>query len=167
MVKFIDRTGQIFEGWLITEYFNNKNLTVQNIETGTIKRGVRLSNILAGGIKDYNQRSVCGVGFIGEGKHLASVKGVTTREYNLWKGMLFRCYGGNKFYAGVTVCDRWHCFQNFADDLPSIPNYAEWLNAGDSERWELDKDGRHTEKVYSLVNCQFLTQAENLALRNY
>ncbi|ELG4511916.1 hypothetical protein RN298_004696 [Salmonella enterica] len=165
MRKAENRVGQIFNGWLVLDYINNKIMTVQNVETGTVKTGMRLSNILAGSIKDYNQKSVCGVGFIGEGKHVPSVNGKLSKEFALWRGMIKRCYGGSKFYADVEVCERWHCFQNFADDLPSLPNYAEWLNA-DGERWELDKDGLSQSRTYSPETCQFLTQAENLAIRN-
>jgi len=46
-----------------------------------------------------------------------------TREYRSWKSMMARCYNerttGYKQYGGrgITVCERWHEFNNFLTDM--------------------------------------------------
>jgi hypothetical protein len=45
-----------------------------------------------------------------------------------------------KGYKGVTVCERWHNFQHFCDDLPKLHGYARKNNPGE---YELDKDFSH------------------------
>lgn len=47
-------------------------------------------------------------------------------EYKIWKGMKNRCYNKNnseyKNYGnrGITVCERWHDFENFVQDMPGF-----------------------------------------------
>ncbi|AUR91911.1 winged helix-turn-helix DNA-binding domain protein [Vibrio phage 1.167.O._10N.261.51.F2] len=116
-----------------------------------------------GSVKDKMSPSVFGVGFFGEGPHKASVRGRTTSAYNCWTNMLERCYSPDHHNyhvyggVGVTVCDEWHNFQNFAewytDNLPNT--YSEW---------HLDKDinsGDSHGMVYSPDYCKFATPQEN------
>jgi hypothetical protein len=66
------------------------------------------------------------VGYIGNGKH-STIENTRshqrTRKFILWHNMLARCYmtvkGKQYFkgYKGVEVCERWHNFQNFCNDL--------------------------------------------------
>lgn len=98
------------------------------------------------------------------------VKSVTTnkKEYFLWQNMLRRCYdpkhvryknyGGN----GVFVCNRWHCFDYFIEDLPKIKGWDEQLFK--NGKLQLDKDylQKHKKiKSYSLKGCIWLSQKEN------
>lgn len=79
-------------------------------------------------------------------------------EYRIWHGMLGRCenpsdkaypnYGGR----GITVCERWHVYENFLADMGRRP----------SEDHSLDR--RENDKGYSPDNCRWATtveQAEN------
>ncbi len=51
-----------------------------------------------------------------------------SRTYHIWQGMKNRCYNtGREEYQrygakGVTVCDRWHKFENFLADMGECPN---------------------------------------------
>ena len=68
---------------------------------------------------------------------------------------------------GVTVCDRWHCFEYFLEDLPLIDGYNNWLN--NRRVYHLDKDLKqigkpYNEKVYSLETCCFLHRSDNCRL---
>lgn len=50
-----------------------------------------------------------------------------TKEYNVWKGMMYRCFNerSNRYknYAerGITVCDDWMSFEGFYADIGDIP----------------------------------------------
>lgn len=81
---------------------------------------------------------------------------------NTWSGMRQRCYNlkthGYKFYGkkGITVCDRWHKFINFYNDLfDSFVLHAE-ENDGDTEIDRIDSKGN-----YCPENCRWLTGGEN------
>lgn len=122
---------------------------------------------------DRNRRSVCGVGYHGYGKYNSYFNGKIRKEYSLWHGMLARCYNknepsymqyGNK---GVTVCDRWHNFQNFCEDIKNLENYEVWKKSRHTKQYELDKDTlqKHiptNKKVYSPSTCIFLDYYLNI-----
>lgn len=74
-------------------------------------------------------------------------KGKPTNEYIIWQRMIARCtnpenpawadYGGR----GITVCDRWLCFDNFVDDLGRKP-----YDDATIERVDVN-DGYHPDNV--------------------
>lgn len=61
-------------------------------------------------------------------RHGHNVRGNRSRTYNSWTGMIGRCelithtnylnYGAR----GITVCERWHSFENFLADMGSRPD---------------------------------------------
>ncbi|AZV43552.1 hypothetical protein BAOM_2943 [Peribacillus asahii] len=72
------------------------------------ERVVEKVEIKRGKIKDRLEKSVFGIGILGDIK-MVNFK----REYTVWSGMLERCYD-EKFHSyhryggrGVTVCERW------------------------------------------------------------
>ena len=72
--------------------------------------------------------------------------------------MYYYLYGGN----GVTVCKRWHCFENFVADLPYIDGYDDEMFH--NKELHLDKDLKQKGvgfKVYSLETCTFLPKNIN------
>ncbi|CNE16494.1 MULTISPECIES: hypothetical protein [Yersinia] len=109
-----------------------------------------------------------GVGYIGSGKHSTVDKTQShqrTRNFILWHNMLARCYTINsqgkpffKGYKGVKVCERWHNFQTFCNDLPALHGYSQWKN--NQGAYELDKDYSH-RRIYSPDTAAFISTSEN------
>lgn len=164
-----------FGPFMILEKLNRKNLNgnhtmvkIKFIATGTIKE-VRLADALVGNIRDEYKRNIHGVACKGNASsyHIA---------YNMWESMINRCYNPNdiryKLYGaqGVTVCDKWLCFEYFLEDLPLIDGYDLWLN--NRGKYQLDKDYKQmnlpkNKKVYSLETCCFLSNSENSRIASY
>jgi len=122
---------------------------------------VQYSSIVKGHIKNLYHKSVYGHGYIGVGGHKASIKGVLTKKYRTWKGMLNRCYSSDyhikhPIYEDATVCKEWHNFQVF----------GEWYdNQRMEDGWQLDKDLLSGgKKVYSPDTCVFIPRELNIFL---
>jgi len=138
-------------------------------EDGTIIEA-DISNIKIGNIKNPNYPSVYKVGYIGQGKWLGKYNGKATKEYSTWSHMIRRCYSEkfqvkNPTYKGVIVCERWHGFQNFCDDIQLLDGYDKWKN---SNGYELDKDilcekMNIKPKIYSPDTCIFISKRDNLS----
>jgi len=115
--------------------------------------------------EDEFKRTVCGVGYIGDGVYKVKVAGKLTKEYVTWKNMLQRVYNekfqkSNKSYIGATVCDEWHNYQNF----------AHWYNAQKKEAgYVLDKDilaGGNAGRCYAPETTRLVPQEiNNLLIR--
>jgi hypothetical protein len=125
--------------------------------------------IQKGSIKDNYHPSKYGVGYFGEGSYDSHI--YNKKAYKKWDSMLSRCYNeanmGYKDYGakGVSVCDRWLCFQNFAEDLPKLRGWNERLFT--EGKLELDKDGiLFGNKEYSLDKCQLVTREKNMEIAN-
>lgn len=88
--------------------------------------------------------------------------------YSTWKNMLERCYKPNssnfKYYGakGITVCERWHDFLTFVED---IDNHLENGHLLYRKEYQLDKDLKGG-RIYSLENCSVITAKKNRKLRN-
>ncbi|MFX0614065.1 hypothetical protein ABEL47_01715 [Escherichia coli] len=154
----------------IVSYKNKTSVTIKIKETGSVLT-CRSDNLKYGRVKDPLTPSVCGVGYIGYGEHSNTLfsdglGSVTNPVHQLWVNMLNRCYGKTirAWYKGVTVCDRWLCFQHFANDVQKLPGFDNWIRG---ERYELDKDTlkRGSKLVYSPTTCAFIKQLDNLKAR--
>lgn len=93
-----------------------------------------------------------------------NIKKRNKRAYDLWVGVLQRCYSESYHkkqpsYIGCTVCERWLTLSNFLKDLPKIENYEFWKD-NPSKRVALDKDLKGN-KHYSLESCTFVSQSTN------
>ena len=83
--------------------------------------------------------------------------------YFRWKSIMDRCYDTNrsnyKYYGArnVTVCNRWHDFWNFVDD---IDNHMENGHLLYEKGYQLDKD-INGGNIYSLDNCIVISAREN------
>ncbi len=107
---------------------------------------------------------------MGQGVWKSKENGKTTKEYKTWLHMISRCYSKrtqqrSPTYKDVNVCERWHCFQNFCEDIKNLNGYEDWKNL---DGYELDKDiiceGRKIiPKIYSPETCVFVKKKENLS----
>ena len=113
-----------------------------------------------GAVKDPYFPKIYGVGFLGVGKYKAFEGRKSNLCHKRWEGMLGRCYGKSRVlnaYIGVTVCEEWHNFQNFAEWF--YGNYPD-----DGCYYELDKDIKiKGNKVYGPDACMFVTRIENMS----
>lgn len=145
-----------------TQKSDNKHTyyKIRFLESGYIDV-VRSDSINKGLVKDKLSKSCCGVGMIGY---------INTREhwkeYKIWENMLYRCYcvkdKSYQYYGGkgVTVCDRWHRFDFFFEDMPKISGFDDELFRQGKLR--LDKDILSTEnKVYSPQTCLWVSDLIN------
>jgi hypothetical protein len=129
---------------------------IEFVDTG-YKTSTQADNIRRGIVKDYMMPVVFGVGFMGDGKYKSRVNKEKTEAYKAWMRMLGRTYSSSykeKFptYKGVTTCDLWHNFQNF----------AAWFDLNYIEGFHLDKDIKiKGNKVYSPEACLFVSPKEN------
>jgi len=125
---------------------------------------VQMSHVRNGQVKHPYAPSVYGVGYVGVGKHKPSFNRKDTKAYEKWNGMLERCYSdkwhvGKPTYKGVTVCKKWHNFQNF----------AEWYEKYYVDGYELDKDLLalpNVPKRYCENTCVFIPHVLNAFIRH-
>ena len=162
----IDRVGEkninnFGSEMVIVEYRTNKDIDVYFPTYDCIVKNQQYGNFKKGKIKCPYERSVYGIGYIGEGEYKAKENGKQTRVYDTWHSMLTRCYDEKyqeKYptYNGCTDCEEWYNFQNFAKWYEN--NYYEI----EGERMCLDKDIliKHN-KIYSPETCVFVPQVIN------
>lgn len=158
---FINRTGEKHltkeKYWTtITECFNCKNCTIQ-FEDGTTLKNMRYDHIKEGSIRYPFHPSNYGIGYLGIGKYRIKIGDKFTKSGTIWSGVIRRCYNEkerNKFpsYIGVTICEEWKCFQNF----------AKWFEDNYIEGFHVDKDILiKGNKIYSPETCCFVPSEVN------
>lgn len=75
-------------------------------------------------------------------------------HYGIWRAMLDRCYNNSSLEynsyggRGIIVCQRWHDFHAFIEDIGFRPTPEHTL------------DRRDNNKNYDQFNCQWVTDAE-------
>lgn len=133
------------------------NKVCYKFKSGYTGVGTR-QQVSRGQVKDYFKPVYFGVGFIGGRKYKTKAGSKTLSAYSRWKLMLKRCYdkSDEKYHnyggAGVTVCDDWHNFQN----------YACWFYSNHKDGCDVDKDiGSSSNKIYSPETCSFVSHQEN------
>ena len=125
------------------------------------KKVVTKNNVLTGEVRDPYYPIKYGVACMGKGNKQSIF-------YTRWCCMISRCYNQNDVAyhryggLGITVCDRWLCFENFIKDAVLLNGYS---NQGiTSGKLQLDKD-KNGGGVYSPENCEWLTCKENQKYR--
>src|SRR5699024_9566144 len=117
-------------------------------------------------VKSPYDKSIYGIGYIGEGDYTPTSNRKKTLAYEYWHNMMTRCYREefhekNPTYASVTVSKEWHNFQNFAEWFDN--NYYEVKN----EEVQLDKDLLvKGNREYSPEKCVFVPRTINRLLNN-
>lgn len=109
-------------------------------------------------------KKVAGVGIYIPGKFKAVVNGISIKEYQVWKHMLYRCKADTAerlrrpSYDGCSIHPDFIEFQNFAE---WCQHQVGFINDG----WQLDKDILHPgNKVYGPDTCCFVPRSINLLL---
>lgn len=143
----------------VIKYIDNKNIIVQFDDGYTVP--TNWDAFVKGKVRNPYDRSINGIGYIGEGNYQPSVMDKQIPQYTTWINMLKRCYCG-KFhdnyptYKDCSVCDEWLNFQNFAEWYDS--NYYEI----EGEKMQLDKDILiKGNKVYNPETCIFVPERIN------
>lgn len=89
-----------------------------------------------------------------EANKKTGVPGHRSPERRCWNAMMQRCYNEKhpKFHRygkrGIAVCDRWHIFANFFDDMGFRPSISHSID-------RINNDGQ-----YSPDNCKWSTMKE-------
>lgn len=144
------------------KYKPRQRYKIQFVETGTITIARRFA-IVEGAVKDIYKKNILGVACIGN----ANTDNI--KLYRCWRNMLDRVYNTSRHnyinYENVSICERWHCYEYFADDVPHLEGFNQTLlNEG---MIQLDKDlATENAKVYSPETCGWLTPEENNKLRD-
>lgn len=159
--------------FIVKKYVSAMEVHVEFLTTGykTISAAKEVRN---GSVKDPLYPRVASVGFLGIGEHSGTLEGCnkTTPAYEVWRGIIRRCYDKNcksyLRYEDVDVCKEWHNFQNF----------AEWFYSQKhcEDGFAVDKDLKvigsrlYSPETCSLVPCEvnslFTGSNENLKERN-
>lgn len=135
----------------VLKYIKSAKVLVRFVATG-YEDEVSAVSIRNGSARDPFKPSVAGVGFIGSKNNRANLGFSSHTRYDCWRNMLVRCYDENvrsqyPTYAGCTVCDEWHNFQNF----------AAWYDEQAKDRtvkYDIDKDMlSNGAKIYSPDTC--------------
>lgn len=151
----------------IIAYRGNSDIDVEFLDTHHyVFQHAIYQNFKTGTIKNPYDKTVYGKGYIGEGKYVGWVNGNHTEEYEIWKGILKRCYSEsqkdvfNSYFNISEVCDEWLNFQNF----------AEWYHTHKYEcdgRLHIDKDIKYPgNKLYSPYHCLLTPQRINMLFSN-
>ena len=118
--KFEDLTGQVFGQLTVIE--RAPNIGKQPAWRCKCSCGNECI-VEARHLKGGNSKT-CGCG---KGNHTHGMTG--TKIYNTWHNMMDRCYYPNNIgfdhYGGrgIKVCERWHKFENFYEDVSQMENF--------------------------------------------
>ena len=170
-VNYKDCIGKVCKSKLsgdfkILKYNDAKNVEIRFTNTG-FETVATLGNIRNGKVKDRYLPSVYGVGILGT-KYPSKVNGVLTKEYELWRSMLKRCYS----YTSKKRCPTYEGCE-VSNKFKSYEYFYEWCNKQigfdvsgfDVSGFELDKDLlMKGNKVYSEDTCVFIPAEINLLL---
>lgn len=137
---------------------NNLNYHIKFKESGYTTIASSASNPA-----DYLHKSSSGVGYLGQKRERGLL---CDRAKSMWDDMLKRCYSTNSSSypayggKGITVCKKWHNFNNFYKDLSKLPGYENWMRDGS---YQLDKD-YYGSGQYGPNTCVFLDRPTNQLL---
>ena len=151
------------EGYRGTKLYYN----IKFLQTG-YETTARYDTIVVGNVNDPYYPKIYGVGYFGEPKNNEKID---PSIRNRWERMMSRCYNINdeNYYTyggiGITVCIRWHCYTNYAEDYKLLPGYNDMIN-NPHIKYHLDKDILQqgipsNQKVYSPTTCMFVPVFEN------
>ena len=165
-MRKIDRTGEerlnnFGSKMIIKEYRNNKDIDVYFPEYDWVFKHVAYQSFKNGEIKCPYERRYFGKGFLGEGKYRMSSNRKHTDEFDMWHGMLQRCYDP-EFHK------KCHTYEDceVEEYLLNFQHMGEWIENNyyeiPGEIMCLDKDILHKRnKIYSRETCIFVPERIN------
>lgn len=155
--KFDTRNGQVE----VVDYSSAFKVTVKFADGYLVTTSA--GHIREGVVGNPYSPIIHGVGYVGVGSHKVTRDSTDYKVYQIWSAMLQRCYDKeyqaekNPTYIGCTVDDKWHCYQDYADDYYKL--------VGDNKGWHVDKDIIFRgNKVYSYENCCAVPPELNMLL---
>lgn len=123
-------------------------------------------NFKSGQIKNPYDKSIYGIGYLGDGNNQTKINGKRVRAYNVWHEMVARCHEESRsfkygsYYGICSVCQEWLCYNTFADWYEKNKYECE-------ERLHLDKDILYPgNKIYSPYTCILVPQCINALFIN-
>lgn len=146
----------------IVGYENTENVTVEFLDMHKFRKTTAYVNIKSGGVKNPYDRTVRGIGYLGDGKYKTNRTLHERRAFGIWCGIIDRCYNEtyrDKYsaYKGCLICDEWQCYQTFREWYDS-----EFYTVG-TERTHIDKDILYkNNKIYSPKTCLLVPQRINM-----
>ena len=169
-VNYKDCVGKVCKSkssgdFKIVKYNNAKDVEIQFLKT-RFEMTVELGSIRKGEVKDSYAPSVYGVGITGT-KYPSTINGVKTKEYELWREMLKRCYSDtyqkkHPTYIGCEVSNNFLYYEYFYEWCHKQIGFG---NDGNGNPFHLDKDLLiRGNKVYSEPTCVFIPQEINKVL---
>lgn len=172
--QFTNKNGTKF---IIIEYNSADSVLIEFCDEYKYKFYTTYNVCKEGNVKNPYDKTICNnmgcLGLMSDGSKPKTIeKGKHSREYELWRSMLQRCYSdkfhkNNPTYKDCTVCERWLIFANFLEDLPLIEGYELWRN-NPNTGVSLDKDSKvEGNKIYGLDTCKFISKSENSKERNF
>lgn len=138
----IDLTGCTFGKWTVLRYARQKPTRWLCRCACGVEHEVRGAHLRNG------HTHSCKACHPGNYRHGATAKRKQTRAYRIWAGMIDRCKRHKSYVGrGITVCKRWHLFENFLADMGDPP------------------DGLTLERIrnnggYKPSNCKWATSLE-------
>ena len=155
------KVGQVFVtnqggSCTVTSISDYRNIGIEHNDKYKHTMTVRLQRLNKGEVNNPYFPTLLGVGFQGKGQYSPVIDKVA---YKMWSAMMTRAYCSKTktrqpSYTGVTVCEEWHNFQNFAEWFYELGGY--------SKGFQLDKDiVQKGNKLYSPNTCVLVPQEIN------
>lgn len=138
----------------IVEYNRVDDIVVEFQDDYKGRVHTQYQSFIRGNVKNPYYPMMLGVGMIGS-KYPSKINNKATKEYQAWKGIMYRCFDKNtkdrnSAYQDATCCKEWLCFENFYEWLHEQENFDKW----DDDKWTIDKDILiKGNKIYSSETC--------------
>ena len=157
-----DLSGRRFGKLVVLNWHSKRPHKRGHAQLWLVKCDCGTQKVIESGSLTCGRSRSCGCGIYARPsqlRHGHTRGGVISAEHNAWSSMLKRCeVKGNKAFRyyggrGITVCDRWHTFENFLADMGHRPSPKHSLD-------RIDNDAG-----YSPENCRWATQDVQIANR--